>query len=260
MLRKIFMTSVLLLLSLAISAQGRQGRNKTTGNMGLTIEPAVPKYVVDIDSNFYKVVKIGNQIWMAENLKTTRLNDGTPIPFVLEDRQWRELKTPALCWYDDFPFAGDPMEYISTYGLLYNWYAVNTGKLCPDGWHVPTSDEWEELGGFLGTELAGLKMKETGTQHWTSTTSEVTNESGFTALPGGGRAHVIKDQRVTLFYYAGEISTWWSSSPVNSDFSTSFFIYAPVVQGRDNSRKHSSLRRSDLCSKDWGKSIRCMKN
>ncbi len=222
MMRKIFITLLMLLLSLALFAQGEQRRVKSKGNAGLTIEPAVPKYVIDIDSNYYKVVKIGDQIWMAENLKTTRLNDGTLIPFEPEARQWIELKTPALCWYDDFPFAGDPVGYISTYGLLYNWYAVNTGKLCPDGWHVPSADEWEELEEFLGADVAGLKMKETGTQHWTSTSPEVTNESGFTALPAGGRAGTKDHVVISYYFYAGEIAIWWSSSTVNSEISTSF--------------------------------------
>jgi len=196
---------------------------------------------------------------MAENLKTTRLNDGTLIPFVPEDKLWLGLKTPALCWYDEVPFAGDPVKYISTYGLLYNWYAVNTGKLCPDGWHVPSADEWEELEEFLGADLAGLKMKETGTQHWTSTAPEVTNESGFTALPGGGRSHYLGNQSGTLFFYAGEIAAWWSSSMGSSNNSTSFAVYAPVVQGRPPNSNHRFLFRSDLEPKIRGKSIRCMK-
>jgi len=259
MLRKLLITLVLALLALAIFAQGGQPRKKSKGNEGLTIEPPVPKYVMDIDSNYYKVVKIGNQIWMAENLKTTRLNDGTLIPFVPDDRKWLELKTPALCWYDYVPFAGDPVGYISTYGFLYNWYAVNTGKLCPDGWHVPSADEWEELEEFLGTEVAGLKMKETGTQHWTSTSPEVTNESGFTALPGGFRNRDKTNTGFTLFALHGEDAIWWSSLPVNSESSTSFAIYAPVVQGRATSN-HSLLRRNDSHLKICGESIRCIKN
>lgn len=257
-MKKIFITLLLLLLSLALFAQVGQRRVKSKGNEGLTIEPAVPKYVMDIDSNYYKVVKIGNQIWMAENLKTTRLNDGTLVPFLPEDKQWMLLKTPAFCWYDDVPFAGDPIEYISTYGLLYNWYAVNTGKLCPDGWHVPSSDEWVELEGFLGTEVAGLKMKETGTLHWTSTSPEVTNESGFTALPGGlRRGHL--DNRPTLFDHAGEYASWWSSTSGGS-YITVFNLHAPVVDGRAPDSKHRFLYMRDTESKTWGLSIRCIKN
>ncbi len=259
MMRKLLISTVLLLLSLAIFAQGVQRRVKSKGNEGLTIEPAVPKYVMDIDSNLYKVVKIGDQIWMAENLKTTRLNDGTLIPFVPEARQWIELKTPALCWYDDGPFAGDPVGYISTYGLFYNWYAVNTGKLCPDGWHVPSADEWEELEAFLGADVAGLKMKETGTLHWTSTSPEVTNESGFTAMPGGYRNRDKSNPGFTRFVLIGEASAWWSSTPVNSEVSTSFAIYAPVVQGRAHSTDYWVLRRFETIKKTSGQTIRCLK-
>jgi len=259
---KLFITSVFLLSTMALLAQGSQKKKiKLIENEGPTVEvEVVPQNVVDIDSNFYKVVKIGEQIWMAENLKTTRLNDGTLIPFVSDAKQWLELKTPAFCWYDEVPFAGDPVGYISTYGLLYNWYAVNTGKLCPDGWHVPSADEWVELEGFLGTEVAGLKMKETGTLHWTSTSPEVTNESGFTAIPGGYRNRDRNIPDLALFVMAGELASWWSASPVSNEISTSFAIYAPVVSGRSPSKNHWLLRRFDTTHKIYGESIRCLKN
>ena len=262
MVRKLLIIQVLLLIALTIAAQGRQNKKtKPPDNEGQAKEAAVvPQNIKDIDSNTYKVVKIGYQVWMAENLKTTRLNDGTRIPFVPGDKQWLGQKTPALCWYDYGPFVNDSARYVSTYGFLYNWYAVNTGKLCPVGWHVPSDSEWEDLEEFLGMYTAGLKMKESGTFHWNSTTAEVTNESGFTAIPGGLRGLDRNNPVAAPFYMAGELTTWWSSSQVNNEVSTSFCIYAPIVSGRSSETNHLKLRRFDTNPKINGKSIRCLKN
>jgi uncharacterized protein (TIGR02145 family) len=139
--------------------------------------------VTDIDGNVYHTVKIGAQTWMVENLKTTHYNDGTAIPLVTGNTAWGSLTTPGYCWYNN-----DQATYGSTYGALYNWYAVNTGKLCPTGWHVATDAEWTQLTDYLGGEnVAGGKMKEAGLSHWQSPNTGATNSSGFTALPGGYR-------------------------------------------------------------------------
>jgi hypothetical protein len=93
----------------------------------------------DNDGNVYKTITIGKQVWMAENLKTTKYNDGTSIPLVADSISWKAIKTPAYCWYNnDIRNKGD-------YGALYNWYTVNTNKLCPKGWHVPVNKEWTPL-------------------------------------------------------------------------------------------------------------------
>ena len=103
---------------------------------------------------------IGTQTWMAENLRSTTLNDGTDIPFVPDVTAWAALTTPGYCW-----FQSDSLGY----GALYNWYTVNTGKLCPEGWHVPADEEWTILTDFLGGKsVAGGKLKEAGTYHWQS--------------------------------------------------------------------------------------------
>ncbi|MBI5010148.1 MAG: fibrobacter succinogenes major paralogous domain-containing protein, partial [Bacteroidia bacterium] len=137
--------------------------------------------VSDIDGNVYQTVTIGTQVWMKENLKTTKLNDGIALPNVIDNAAWAALTTTGYCWYNN-----DATTYKSTYGALYNWYAVNTGKLCPIGWHVPSDDEWTLLTTFRGGySVAGGKLKETGTLHWTSPNTGATNETGFTALPGG---------------------------------------------------------------------------
>ena len=137
--------------------------------------------VTDIDGNVYKTVTIYGEDWMMENLKTTRYNDSTRIPLVVDNEAWGEA-TPAFCWYDNFEYANK-----NTFGALYNWYAINTNKLCPTGWHVSTKKEWETLLDHLGYWEAGWALKERGTTHWRAPNAGVTNSSGFTALPGGSR-------------------------------------------------------------------------
>lgn len=139
--------------------------------------------LTDIDGNVYDTVVIGTQVWMAENLRTTRLNDGTQIPLVESDTAWNNLKTPGYCWYGNY----EAFFSLNNYGALYNFYAVSTGNLCPVGWHVPSTDEWYVLKNYLGFETAGGSMKEAGTRNWLSPNTGATNESGFNALPGGYR-------------------------------------------------------------------------
>ena len=137
----------------------------------------------DIDNNNYPVVEIGNQVWMEENLKTTKFKDGTNIPQVTDNLIWNGLTTPAYCWYDNDEAANKDL-----YGAQYNWYTVATGNLCPAGWHVPTVTELTTLTDFFGgLSEAGGKLKETGTSHWLSPNTGATNESGLTNVPGGIR-------------------------------------------------------------------------
>ena len=128
--------------------------------------------------------------WMVENLKTTNFNDGAKIALVTIDYRWRGTTSPAYSWY-----SNDSIENKATYGALYNWYAVNSGKLCPIGWHIPTGEEWTSLTDYYGGELvASGKLKEAGVNsHWNCTYSKVTNESGFTTLPGGFRTEIYGD-------------------------------------------------------------------
>ncbi len=149
--------------------------------------------ISDIDENSYKWVKIGTQIWMAENLKTTKYDDGTDISNLTLNADWlAEDGTAghngAYCWHNND-------EANKTYGALYNWYAVaNTSLLCPSDWHVPSDEEWTTLTTYLGGEsVAGGKLKETGNVHWNSPNTGATNESGFTAFPGGRRQNGMFD-------------------------------------------------------------------
>jgi uncharacterized protein (TIGR02145 family) len=136
--------------------------------------------VADNDGNTYATIKISKQWWMAANLKTNRYNDNSFIPTELNPSTFLTLTTPAHCSYDNL------VVNENTYGALYNWYTVNTGKLCPTGWHVPTSAEWDELVNYLGgASVAGGKLKEIGTTHWLTPNTSATNEVGFIALPGG---------------------------------------------------------------------------
>jgi uncharacterized protein (TIGR02145 family) len=139
--------------------------------------------ITDIDGNIYHPVVIGTQTWLVENLKTTRYNDGASIPYVTDPDAWIGLSSDAYCWPQN---DGSNM---TPYGAMYNWYAVNTGKLCPVGWHVPTDDDWNTLINYAGgTSVAGGNLKETGTTYWQSPNSGATDEFGFSALPAGYRS------------------------------------------------------------------------
>jgi len=159
--------------------------------------------------NVYRTVKIGNQIWMAENLKVTQYRNGDLIHYVRDNDRWHATKEGAFCAYSH------DMDLVSTYGLLYNWYAVNDGRgLTPEGWHVPSDEEWKILEMYLGMSQEeanktgwrgtneGSKMKEEGISHWKS----FTNESGFSALPGGYRDHNGN------FYHMGGYALFWSAT------------------------------------------------
>ena len=169
----------------------------------------------DGDGNNYPVVEIGTQVWMAENLKTTLYSDGTTIPLVTDGTAWAALSTPAYCWYNN-----DADTYKDTYGALYNWYTINTFKLCPEGWHVPTIAEWEVLIVYLGGEMvAGGKVKEIGTVHWIAPNTGATDEVGFTALPSGARGY-----NTGMFGDIGTDGAWWSSTPYSTNFSMETYV------------------------------------
>jgi uncharacterized protein (TIGR02145 family) len=163
--------------------------------------------VNDIEGNTYRTVEIGNQAWMAENLKTTRFNDNSQIPRVTDNLAWSKLIAPGYCWYNN-----DSSSYKPVYGAIYNWFTVSTGKICPSGWHVPTDDDWSALINFLGGEsVAGNKLKEAGTAHWVIPNAGVTNETGFTALPSGGRIN-------GTFAYIGRACGFWSATQYDAGY------------------------------------------
>lgn len=163
-----------------------------------------------IGSNTYNTVKIGNQWWMAENLRETHYRNGEPIPEETNNSTWASLTTGARCAYHNSASTAN------TYGYLYNWYAVNNHNvnpgqyLAPSGWHVPTDDDWTTLTTYLGNN-AGGKLKETGITHWPSPNAGATNESGFSALPGGYRSNIDGG-----FYNLGADAGFWSATQSSS--------------------------------------------
>ena len=158
----------------------------------------------DNDGNTYKTIQIGTQVWMAENLKTTKYRNGDQIEPVADDANWGTLTAGAYCWYNK-----DAAANKATYGALYNWYAVNDSRnIAPAGWHVASDAEWTTLTNYLvstGVSSFGL-LKETGFSHWLSPNTGATDSSGFTALPGGNR--YIDG----AFNGVGGYGLWWSSS------------------------------------------------
>jgi uncharacterized protein (TIGR02145 family) len=171
--------------------------------------------VTDIEGNVYGTVKIGTQVWMTENLKVTKLNDGTIIPVVTDPKLWAPLRTPALCNYNNTT----NVDSINTFGRLYNWYAVNSAKLAPAGWHVPTDAEWTILSDYLG-DFGGMRMKETGTTHWLAPNADATNDSKFKALPSGARYYD------GIYYGNGNYAAWWSATSFYTNTSLSRYIHA----------------------------------
>jgi uncharacterized protein (TIGR02145 family) len=157
--------------------------------------------VTDIDGNTYSTVQIGNQIWMAENLRVATYNDGVSIAEVTGNNLWYNTSNGAWSFYEN------DSSFNTIYGKLYNWYAVNTGKLCPIGWHIPTTVDWQELIDFLGGEtVAGGKMK--STTGWSAPNTGATNESGFAGYPGGQRWFSSG-----IFTDILDMGGWWSATP-----------------------------------------------
>lgn len=203
------------------------------------IPPQESGTVTDKDGNVYHTVTIGTQVWMVENLKTTKYNDGTSIPLVTDNVAWFFLTTPGYCYYEN-----NAPKFYFIYGALYNWYAANTGNLAPTGWHIPTDAEWTTLTTYLGGEsIAGGKLKEEGTTHWYSPNTEATDEYGFTALPGGCRDYSGN------FANLGSFGPWWSSS----EYNTYNGWYRSMYYGSGNVDRN-------YFEKSFGFSIRCIKD
>ena len=204
--------------------------------------------------NNAQTVTIGTQVWMTKNLDVSTFRNGDPIPEAKTDEEWEkagENKQPAWCYYNNDPANG------TIYGKLYNWYAVAgiydaaslndpslRKQLAPQGWHIPSDAEWTILTDFLGGEsVAGGKMKETGTTHWDSPNTGATNESGFTALPGGYRYNY------SAFYSINFNSYWWSSTEYDS--ANSLLRNINYNYGYLGGGNHL---------KEFGFSVRCIKN
>lgn len=196
-------------------------------------------FMTDIDGNVYETIKIGNQEWMIENLKVTEYRNGDPIPNVKGKDKWQLLQTGAYCDYKN------NAKFSSEYGKLYNWYAVNDERgIAPEGWHIPTVEEWEIMIDFLGgKDFAGGKLKETGTFRWDKPNSDASNLSGFSALPGGVRYLTGK------YYSKGLGGYWWTSSENESGLAVVYHLYYffGTIYKYD---RHKELGISIRCIKD----------
>jgi uncharacterized protein (TIGR02145 family) len=167
-----------------------------------------------VDGNTYSAIIIGDQIWMAENLKTTSYNDTTDILNITDPIEWSNEFQGAYCWFNN------SIEKKSSYGAMYNWYTVNTEKLCPTGWRVPDNDDWSKLIESLGgVEIAGGKMKAVGTEYWADPNVDASNEIGFTARPGGYRGAFAGQ------FDEEKIRGWWWSSSDGTEYSGTAFVY-----------------------------------
>ncbi|MBM2813596.1 MAG: hypothetical protein HW421_358 [Ignavibacteria bacterium] len=214
-------------------------RTATTGKVFVTVN-GVASNEVDftvIPPEFESVI-IGNQEWMLYNLNVSTYRNGDAIPQVTDQTEWANLTTGAWCYYNNSSDNG------TTYGKLYNWYAINDARgLAPNGWHVPTDAEFNTLTDYLGgLAVAGGKLKETGTAHWITPNTGASNESGFTALPGGYRIG-------TGFGRIGENCLFWVSTEENSTNAWSRYLYntnGTVARYGNN--------------KGTGFSVRCLKN
>ncbi len=195
--------------------------------------------LTDIDGNSYRTVRIGTQVWMAENLRVTHYRNGDSVPVVTDHAEWSKLTTGACCSYEN-----DDAQ-VAELGLLYNWFAVGDNRqIAPAGWHVPTDSEWQILAECLGgIAEAGGKLKETGIGHWISPNTGATNEYGWAARPGGDRSGSGH------FYDIGDNGYFWSSSTDSGDH----------VLSRGTRFEDATLLRYRSDRED-GLSVRCVKD
>ena len=198
--------------------------------------------IKDTCGNYYQTVVVGTQIWMVENLKTTKYRNGTDISNVSDDSQWGLLTTGAYCNFQNVLNNGN------TYGRLYNWHAVSDSRnLCPTGWHVPTDVEWTTLMDYLGGRAtAGGKLKEAGSTHWYGANVFGTNETGFTALPGD-----FRPSNGIIIYHLFFSCYFWTSTPVSTTSTSAYYNWLPY---------YDKLVTRASTDKKVGYSVRCIKD
>lgn len=188
--------------------------------------------VRDIDGHVYRTIKIGNQVWMAENYRVTKYNDESEIPLVTDSNIWADINTPGYCYYKNTT----NQDSIKKFGALYNWYAINSKKFAPYGWHVPDTTEWNTLKNHLiangygcgtPTENAIAKSMAARTDWFTHPDPCVigndlltNNSSGFTALPGGARDNLVN----TGFVYGGDSGFWWTMTSYGAFYAFYYFL------------------------------------
>ena len=195
--------------------------------------------MTDQEGNVYKTIVIGTQEWMAENLNTSLYRNGDTISTNLDDASWLATTSGAWAYYNNDP------SYACPRGKLYNWFACTDARnLCPQGWHIPTDNDWTELTNYLGGDaIAGSKMKSSGTLYWLSSNTEADNSSGFSATSGGMR------HRNGTYQLIGANGQWWSSTPFNSTSAWNRLL----ISGNINAEIIASR-------KEYGFSVRCLRD
>jgi uncharacterized protein (TIGR02145 family) len=240
---KLFLVFCFVLFQTFISAQTHYEQKAIYNNNDLDL-------LTDIDGNQYKVVRIGDQVWMAENLRTSRFRNGDKLDYIKSNDKWSKSKKAAWSWYEN-----DPLND-SLYGKLYNSYSVNDKRcLCPTGWHVPSKNEWNILKEFLqftyGTKNYQNLLK--SNYGWHQELNGI-DYIGFNGLPGGFRSYRYYDERLynpldppsnTTFYHAHFFGVWWLSS--NDYF---FLSYKDLIYPKQLDSRYSSFGFSVRCVKD----------
>ncbi|NND34888.1 MAG: hypothetical protein HKN76_20045 [Saprospiraceae bacterium] len=215
--------------------QGWDGNKWVSLSIGNVVENST-----DGSGGSYPSLQIGSQVWMARNLNTKKLNDGTDIDVETDGATWGSLTTTTMSYYQNGEAENGPV-----YGALYNWWAVETGKLCPSGWRVPTLDDWNILFNYLGTPIAaGGSMREAGLVHWKSPNVGATNSSEFTALPAGFRHDIGSFHSLTEWTY------WWSSAMDSTNTNNAWY----QTTGYGGAGINTTSR-----PKVWGLSVRCVR-
>lgn len=229
---------IISLLPLIISCESKDNPFVESKELGHTGQEGT---IYDIDNNKYKIIGIGTQIWMAENLKVTRLNNGKPIQNIKDSVEWYRAEKPGYCWYNN-----DSVQNGQTYGALYNHFTIKTDSLCPVGWHVPSSEEWNVLIEYIGgREVAGGELKKNGVYYWEEPNLKATDKYGFSALPGGYR-DALTDARFSSIKLR---ALFWCREDLSN-------FYAPFI-GLNFSSSSAGL---SFKSKQTGLSIRCILN
>lgn len=233
----------ILLISLTFFSCDTESNNN--GESGIIFNDALTYgTMTDQEGNTYKTIQIGDQVWMAENLRTTKYNDGSAIALVTDIESLKTLTTGAYVNVNN----RTENDSILLYGRQYNFHAVNTGKLAPAGWHVATYADWNKLMTFAGGEnTAGGKMKETGNKHWKAE-NIATNETGFTAIPAGYATN-IEWTGMKNFEAVGTGAYFWQKDNFGSQTAATVYVwYNTTKMSRSTGMKYQGL--SVRCVKD----------
>lgn len=211
------------------------------GHKWVTLTGGKTAPATDLDGNIYPSLRIGDQIWLTESLRTTKYRDGSAIPLVTDKTQWSNLTSGAYCWYDNNNIYEHPQ------GKLYNWHSLTDIRgLCPEGWREPSQADFIELIAYLGgTSVAGGKAKQEGITTWQSPNEGATNSSGYSGVGYGTR---YSDGNFSVFFPLGTFAQFWTSTEI-TDKVYSFFL----------ANTHASFLQNSITKKKEGLSVRCLK-